>query len=175
MSSIPTWLVEQNSFRMAEANAVRPQSSKSAAFSIPYMVIDRHPFAALHESAVRGQVPHEKIACLDCEVGRDVARCHDCFPYHFGDDRYSQTWASSRARARIWFLAACSRSAIDRLSGGPSVPTLTRPDISPRDEENVNVNDPRPSASKRTVSTLHTPALRKKGRSKRDHRGPRGL
>jgi hypothetical protein len=36
---------------MAEANAVRPQSSKSAAFSIPDMVIDRHPFAALHESA----------------------------------------------------------------------------------------------------------------------------
>ena len=97
---------------------------------------------------------HEKIACLDCEVGSDVARCHDWFPYHFGDDRYSQTCASSRARARIWFLAACSRSAIDRLSGGPSVPTLTRPDISPRDEENVNVNDPRPSASKRTVSTL---------------------
>jgi hypothetical protein len=36
---------------MAEANAVRPQSSKSAAFSIPDTVIDRHPFAALHESA----------------------------------------------------------------------------------------------------------------------------
>jgi len=32
---------------MAEANAVRPQPSKSAAFSIPDMVIDRHLFAAL--------------------------------------------------------------------------------------------------------------------------------
>jgi hypothetical protein len=84
------------------------------------------------------------------------------FPTIFDDDRYSQTWASSRARARIWFLAACSWSAIDRLSGGPSVPTLTRPDISPREEENVNVNDPRPSASKRIVSTLHTPDLRAK-------------
>jgi hypothetical protein len=37
---------------MAEANAVRPQSSKSAAFSIPDMVIDRHPFAALHDSYI---------------------------------------------------------------------------------------------------------------------------
>ena len=74
-------------------------------------------------------------------------------------DRYSQTWASSRARARIWFLAACSLSAVDRRSGGPSVPTFTRPDSSPRDEENVNENDPRLSASNRIVSTLHIPSF----------------
>src|SRR6266550_9017243 len=54
-----------------------------------------------------------------------------------------------------------SLSAVDRLSGGPSVPTFTRPDSSPRDEENVNVNDPRPSASNRIASTLHTPCLRR--------------
>jgi hypothetical protein len=41
----------ENSFRMAEVNAVRPQLSKSAAFSIPDMAIGRHPFAALHMSA----------------------------------------------------------------------------------------------------------------------------
>jgi hypothetical protein len=115
-----------------------------------------------HADKDEDKCPHEKIACLDGEVGSDVARCHDWFSSHFGDDRYAQTWASSRARARIWFLAACSWSAIDRLSGGPSVPTLTRPDISPRDEENVNVNDPRPSASKRIVSTLHTLLCAKK-------------
>jgi hypothetical protein len=34
---------------------------------------------------------------------------------------------------------------------------LTRPDISPRTEENVKVNDPRLSASRRIVSKLHTP------------------
>src|SRR5689334_23177424 len=79
---------------------------------------------------------------------------------HFLNDRYSQTSASSRARASIWFLAACSLSAVDRLSGGPSIPTFTRPDSSPRDEENVNVNEPRPSGSNRIVSTLHTPPLR---------------
>ena len=79
-----------------------------------------------------------------------------------GDDRYSQTCASSLARARIWFFAACSLSETDRLSGGPSVPTFTRPDISPRADENVNVNDPRASASKRRVSTLHTPVSRRK-------------
>jgi hypothetical protein len=55
----------------------------------------------------------------------------------------------------------CSLSDIDRLSGGPSVPTLTRPDISPRAEENVKVNDPRPSASGCILSKLRTPvALR---------------
>src|SRR5438309_1127776 len=91
-----------------------------------------------NDASIAPSCPQKKIACLDGDVGSDVARCHDWFPYHFGDDRYSQTWASSRARARIWFLAACSWSVIDRLSGGPSVPTLTRPDISPRDEENVN-------------------------------------
>jgi len=79
------------------------------------------------------------------------------FPH---SDRYSQISASSRARASIWFLAACSLSAVDRLSGGPSIPTFTRPDSSPRDEENVNVNEPRPSGSNRIVSTLHTPPLR---------------
>jgi hypothetical protein len=72
-----------------------------------------------------------------------------------GDDRYSQTCASSLASARIWFFAARSLSESDRLSGGPSVPRSTRPDISPRADENVNVNDPRASASKRRVSTLH--------------------
>ncbi len=50
---------------------------------------------------------------------------------------------------------------MDRLSGGPSVPTLTRPDISPRGEEKVNVNDPRPSGSKRIVVMLHPRALRR--------------
>jgi hypothetical protein len=50
---------------------------------------------------------------------------------------------------------------MDRLSGGPSVPTLTRPDSSPRGEEKVNVNDPRPSGSKRIVAMLHPPALRR--------------
>src|SRR5208282_4136415 len=70
---------------------------------------------------------------------------------------YSQTWAISLARASIWFLAACSLSAVDPRSGGPSVATLTRPDISPRGEENANVNDPRPSGSKWIVSILHTP------------------
>jgi hypothetical protein len=34
--------------------------------------------------------PHEKIASLDCEVGSDVARWHDWFPSHIGDDRYSR-------------------------------------------------------------------------------------
>src|ERR1700684_3971014 len=58
---------------------------------------------------------------------------------------------------RIWFLAACSLSDVDRRSGGPSVPTLTRPDIFPGAEENVKGDDPRPSASKRIVSKLHTP------------------
>ena len=50
---------------------------------------------------------------------------------------------------------------MDRLSGGPSVPTLTRPDSSPRGEEKVNVNDPRPSGSKRIVVMLHPRVLRR--------------
>jgi hypothetical protein len=37
----------------------------------------------------------------------------------FGDDRYSQTWPSSRARARIWFLAACSWSPFDQREVRP--------------------------------------------------------
>jgi hypothetical protein len=46
---------------------------------------------------------------------------------------------NSLERAKIWFPAACSLSSSERLSGGPSIPTVTRPESSPRPEVNVNL------------------------------------
>jgi hypothetical protein len=44
-------------------------------------------------------------------------------------------------------FAACTRSAHDLLSGGPWVPTVTQPDISPRLEAHVNLYEPGPSST----------------------------
>jgi hypothetical protein len=41
----------------------------------------------------------QEIARLDGEVCGDVALRHDWLPSRFGDDRYPQTWASSRSRS----------------------------------------------------------------------------
>jgi hypothetical protein len=76
----------------------------------------------------------------------------------------------------FWPLALCRR--VDRLSGGPSVPTFTRPESSPRDEENVNVSEPRPSGFNRIVSMLHTPLPRGRfqpGDTNRRKNAPRGI
>jgi hypothetical protein len=54
---------------------------------------------------------------------------------------------NSLDRARIWFLAACSLSSFDRRSGGPSIPTVTRPESSPRVDVNVNRYEPGPSST----------------------------
>src|SRR6516164_7167883 len=52
-----------------------------------------HPRLRLHLSAQSWFC----IACLDCEVGSDVARCHDWFPHHFSDDRAEAAYFGIRS------------------------------------------------------------------------------
>src|SRR5436190_2055803 len=68
-----------------------------------------------------------------------------CFTHMEGQSPHAAE--NSLDRARIWFLAACSLSSEDRRSGGPSVPTVTRPESSPRADMNVNRNEPGPSST----------------------------
>src|SRR5436853_6334517 len=71
----------------------------------------------------------------------------------------SQASANSLDSANIWFLAARSLSSGERLSGGPSIPTATRPESSPRPEENVNLYDPGPSSTSATCAGTLIPSF----------------